>query len=87
MGSTFRTRCSLCSFIKLAAEFIKTGTPTDPKTGLPLYLVTCCFEGPHIKGEAAFKAGKIGEDWMHNPAMVYANHICYAVFYSETFTS
>ncbi|MBA2328303.1 MAG: hypothetical protein H0V91_01650, partial [Flavisolibacter sp.] len=32
----------------LAAEFIKTGTPIDPKTGLPLYLVTCCFEGPHI---------------------------------------
>ncbi|WP_276373753.1 hypothetical protein [Chryseolinea sp. H1M3-3] len=60
---------------KLASEFIKTGTPIEPRTGLPLYLVTCCFEGPHLKGQQAFDAGKTGEDWMHNPAMTYAGMV------------
>ena len=60
---------------KLAAEFIKSGTPVHPGTGLPLYLVTCCFEGPHLKNEADFRAGKTGETWMHNPAMVYAGMV------------
>lgn len=60
---------------KLASEFIKSGTPTEPKTGLPLYMVTCCFEGPHIKSQEAFDAGKTGENWMHNPAMVYAGMV------------
>jgi hypothetical protein len=60
---------------RLAAEFIKAVHLSMPKTGLPLYLVTCCFEGPHMRGEAAFKAGKTGEGWMHNPAMVYAGMV------------
>jgi hypothetical protein len=60
---------------KLASEFIKTGTPIEPRTGLPLYMVTCCFEGPHLKSQQAFDAGKTGEDWMHNPAMVYAGMV------------
>jgi hypothetical protein len=60
---------------KLASEFIKSGTPIEPTTGLPLYMVTCCFEGPHIKSQEAFDAGKTGENWMHNPAMVYAGMV------------
>ncbi len=60
---------------KLASEFIKSGTPIEPRTGLPLYLVTCCFEGPHLKGQQAFDAGKTGEEWMHNPAMTYAGMV------------
>lgn len=60
---------------KLASEFIKSGTPIDPRTGLPLYLVTCCFEGPHLKTQQAFEAGKTGEEWMHNPAMTYAGMV------------
>jgi hypothetical protein len=60
---------------KLASEFIKSGTPVDPVTGLPMYLVTCCFSGPHLSGEENFKAGKSGDDWMHNPAMVYAGMV------------
>ena len=60
---------------KLASEFIKSGTPVEPRTGLPLYLVTCCFEGPHLKSQQAFDAGKTGEDWMHNPAMTYAGMV------------
>jgi hypothetical protein len=60
---------------KLASEFIKSGTPVEPRTGLPLYMVTCCFEGPHLKSKDAFDAGKTGEEWMHNPAMVYAGMV------------
>jgi hypothetical protein len=74
---------------KVAAEFVKSGTPVHPGTGLPLYLVTCCFEGPHIRGESAFKAGNTGENWMHNPAMVYAGMVHslvtgYAVFSGDS---
>src|SRR5688572_9149093 len=71
---------------KLAAEFIKSGTPVEPRTGLPLYLVTCCFEGPHLKSEEAFKAGKTGEDWMHNPAMTYAGMVHSLVMGYRVFT-
>ncbi len=60
---------------KIASEFIKSGTPIEPKTGLPLYMVTCCFVGPLGSSPEAFKAGKTGEDWMHNPAMVYAGMV------------
>jgi hypothetical protein len=60
---------------KLASEFIKSGTPVEPKTGLPMYLVTCCFAGPHVSTEEKFKAGHTGEDWMHNPAMTYAGMV------------
>jgi hypothetical protein len=71
---------------KLASEFIKSGTPTDPRTGLPLYLVTCCFEGPHLKGQKAFDAGKTGEEWMHNPAMTYAGMVHSLVMGYRVFT-
>jgi len=57
---------------KLASEFIKSGTPADPKTGKKLYLLYCCFDGPHIKSQEAFDAGKTAGGWMHNPACVYA---------------
>ena len=60
---------------KLASEFIKSGVPVDPNTGKKIYFITCCFEGPHIKGEAAFKAGKTWEKWMHNPACFYAGSV------------
>ncbi|MBD0259655.1 MAG: hypothetical protein ICV83_28375, partial [Cytophagales bacterium] len=60
---------------RLAAEFIKSGTPVDHRTGLKMYLVTCCFEGPHKRSQQDFEAGKTGEDWMHNPACVYAGMV------------
>jgi len=58
--------------VRLASEFIKSGTPVDPITQLKLYLVTCCFQGPHIRSQADFDAGSTGGNWMHNPACVYA---------------
>jgi len=58
--------------VKLASEFIKSGTPVDPKTGKKLYLVTCCFQGPHIRRQEEFDKGLTGEYWPHNPACVYA---------------
>jgi hypothetical protein len=57
---------------RLASEFIKSGCPVDPKTGKQLYFISCCFEGPHVKGQEAFEAGKTWEQWMHNPACVFA---------------
>lgn len=60
---------------EIASEFIKSGTPIEPTTGLPLYMVTCCFAGPHLNSQETFDAGKTGEDWMHNPAMVYAGMV------------
>jgi hypothetical protein len=58
--------------VKLASEFIKSGTPVDPQTGVPLYLVTCCFQGPHMRSQEDFDSGLTGEHWAHNPACVYA---------------
>lgn len=58
--------------IKLASEFIKSGTPIDPKTGLKIYFISCCFQGPHIRSQADFDKGITWEDWMHNPACVWA---------------
>ena len=72
--------------VKLASEFIKSGTPLDSTTGLPLYLVTCCFLGPHLTSEEKFKAGKTGEDWMHNPATVYAGMVHSLVIGYRTFS-
>jgi len=57
---------------RLASEFILSGTPVDPRTGEKLYLVTCCFQGPHIRSREDFDAGRTGEEWPHNPACVYA---------------
>lgn len=71
---------------KLASEFIKSGTPIEPTTGLPLYMVTCCFGGPHVSSQEAFDAGTTGEDWMHNPAMVYAGMVHSLVLGYRVFT-
>jgi hypothetical protein len=58
--------------VKLASEFIKSGTPVDIQTGLPLSYITCCFQGPHLRSQEDFDAGLTGEHWAHNPACVYA---------------
>ena len=57
---------------KLASEFIKSGVPVDPSTGQRLYFISCCFDGPHLKGQEAFAAGKTWQDWPNNPACVFA---------------
>ncbi len=57
---------------KLASEFIKSGVPVDPCTGKRLYFVSCCFEGPHVKGQEKFAAGRTWENWANNPACVFA---------------
>jgi len=57
---------------KLASEFIKDGTPIDPKSGLPLYYISCCFQGPHLRTQEEFDNGLTWEGWMHNPACVWA---------------
>jgi hypothetical protein len=56
--------------VQLASEFIKD-VPNESNTGLPMYLVTCCFHGPHMTD------GKniIPERWPHNPACVYAGSV------------
>lgn len=56
--------------VHLAAGFMKN-TPIEPTTGLPMYLVTCCFQGPHMT------PGKniVAEHWAHNPACVYAGSV------------
>ncbi len=56
--------------IRLASEFIKN-TPFEPKTGLPMYLVTCCFQGPHMTPQKNI----IAEHWANNPACVYAGSV------------
>lgn len=56
--------------MKLASEFLINTCPTDEKTGLPLYLVTCCFHKPDLKGNSY-----VGEGWPHNPACVYAGTV------------
>ncbi len=57
---------------KLASEFIKDRTPVDPETGLPLYYISCCFQGPHMRSQEEFDKGVTWGDWMHNPACVWA---------------
>lgn len=61
--------------MKLASEYIKSGTPTDPATGLKLFYISCCFQGPHMRSEADYKAGKTWEEWMNNPACVFAGMV------------
>jgi hypothetical protein len=61
--------------IKLASAFVKDGTPNDPKTGLPIYFVSCSFNGPQFSSEEAFRAGKTWDDWMNNPACFFAGAV------------
>ncbi len=56
--------------INLAANFMKN-TPIEPKTGLPMYLVTCCFQGPHMTPQKNI----IAEHWANNPACLYAGSV------------
>lgn len=53
---------------KLASEYLLNKMPVDSKTGLPLYLVTCCF---HRDGNQ----GVVAEEWPHNPACFYAGSV------------
>ena len=58
--------------VKLASEFIKSGTPVDPATGKKLYFISCCFQGPHMRSKEDFERGITWEGWMHNPACVFS---------------
>ena len=71
---------------KLASEFIKSGTPADPNTGKKLYLLYCCFDGPHVKSQDAFDKGMTAGGWMHNPACVYAGMVQSLVLDWRVFT-
>jgi hypothetical protein len=53
---------------KLASEFMIKSCPKDEKTGLPWYLLTCCFQGPHMTKDNKF----LFEEWAHDPACVFA---------------
>jgi len=56
--------------VRLSAGFLKN-TPVEPITGLPMYMVTCCFEGPHMNPEKKI----IAENWANNPACVFAGAV------------
>lgn len=61
--------------IQLASEFMIEGVPIEPRTGQKLYFVTCCFQGPHMQDNAEAINGILPEDWMHNPACVFAGSV------------
>ncbi len=61
--------------IRLASEFMKEGVPIEPRTGEKLYFVTCCFQGPHMQDNPDAIDGILPEDWMHNPACVFAGSV------------
>lgn len=61
--------------VRLASAFIKDSVPNDPKTGLPIYFVSCSFNGPQFSSEESFRAGQTWDDWMNNPACVFAGAI------------
>ncbi len=61
--------------VRLASEFMRDGVPNDPKTGLPLYFISCSFNGPQFSSEEAFKAGTTWDDWMNNPACTFAGAV------------
>jgi hypothetical protein len=58
--------------VRLASEFMKTGVPIEPKTGEKMYFVTCCFHDSNYQDD---EADIIAEDWMHNPACVFAGAV------------
>ncbi len=61
--------------IDLAANFIKTGCPTEPTTHLPLYMVHSWFLSPREAGQEKFEKGLSGSDDGHTPACTYANFV------------
>ena len=56
--------------VHLSSEFLKN-IPAEESTGLPMYLVTCCFEGPQFNREKKI----IAQNWPHNPACVYSGAV------------
>lgn len=53
---------------KLASKFLLNSVPVYDPLGVKMYFITCCFQGPQFN-----KIGEvIAEDWMHNPACVWA---------------
>lgn len=56
--------------VKLATDFI-INTPIEPKTGLPMYLVTCCFDGPHMTP----RKNVVAVHWPNNPACNFAGMV------------
>ncbi len=56
--------------VKLSAGFL-LHAPVEPKTGLPMYFVTCCFKGPDMTPDKDF----VARDWMHNPACFFAGSV------------
>ena len=61
--------------VQLASGFMKEGVPIEPSTGEKLYFVTCCFQGPHMQNDPDAIDGILPEDWMHNPACVFAGSV------------
>lgn len=53
--------------VKLSSEFIKNAPVYEP-LGLKMYYISCCFQGPHMTQNGDY----IAEDWMHNPACIWA---------------
>ncbi|MDX2190254.1 MAG: hypothetical protein SFY32_10345 [Bacteroidota bacterium] len=68
--------------LQYTAEFIKDRSPIDKQTGKEILYTSCCFLGPHTKkGNEIIQGKSLGgdktanfdrEDWMHNPACVFA---------------
>jgi len=56
--------------VNLASNFMKN-TPLEEKTGLPMYMVTCCFQGPHMTPQKNI----VAEHWANNPACIYAGSV------------
>lgn len=66
---------------QLASDFLLNTCPIDATTGLPLYLVTCCFNKPTLTGSKY-----VGEEWPHNPACFYAGSVQSFAISQYTFT-
>jgi hypothetical protein len=60
--------------VHLAAEYIKTGCPIEPNTGLKVYFAHCSILKDK-KNIEEYKAGKTGSNWPHNPAGLYAGMV------------
>jgi len=56
--------------VRLASGFLLHHAPVEPKTGLPMYLVTSSFSKPDLKG-TTYQA----ETWASNPACIFAGSV------------
>lgn len=61
---------------KLASEFVRD-VGTDDSTGLKLYFISCCFQGPHTFEPDWHipSSGMVVDNWMHNPACIFAGMV------------